>query len=103
MVYSSLLFIYGFFPLSIMIYYIFRRKFPNGVLLILSMIFCGIISVYFLMFMILYTAVNFAACNFIEKKRSSKSVSGIIFYSAVIFDIAAIFTSLESILPVIAA
>ncbi|MBQ8348730.1 MAG: hypothetical protein IJY19_03670 [Ruminococcus sp.] len=92
MVYSSLLFIYGFFPLSIMIYYIFRRKFPNGVLLILSMIFCGIISVYFLMFMILYTAVNFAACNFIEKKRSSKSVSGIIFYSAVIFDIAAIFT-----------
>ncbi len=92
MVYSSLLFIYGFFPLSILIYYIFRKKFPNGVLLLLSTIFCGMISLYFLIFMILYTAVNFAACNFVEKKRSSKSASGIVFYSAVIFDIAAIFT-----------
>lgn len=92
MVYSSLLFIYGFFPLSILIYYIFRKKFPNGVPLLLSMIFCGMISLYFLIFMILYTAVNFAACNFIEKKRSGKPASGIVFYSAVIFDIAAIFT-----------
>ena len=53
MVYSSLLFIYGFFPLSILIYYIFRKKFPNGVLLLLSTIFCGMISLYFLIFMIL--------------------------------------------------
>lgn len=91
MVYSSLLFIYGFFPLSIMIYYVFRKKFPNFILLLLSMIFCGMISLYFLIFMIIYTAVNFAACNLIGKNRLNKSISGICFYFAVIFDIASIF------------
>lgn len=91
MIYSSLLFIYGFFPLSLLIYYAAGRKLRNGVLLILSMIFCGLISLYFLAFMILYTAVNFAACGFIEKKRPDKAWPSVCFALAVIFDIAAVF------------
>lgn len=91
MIYSSLLFIYGFFPLSLLIYYAVGKKFRNGVLLILSMIFCGLVSLYFLAFMILYTAVNFAACGFIEKNRPNKASASVCFASAVVFDIASIF------------
>lgn len=91
MIYSSLLFIYGFFPLSLLIYYASGKKFRSGVLLLLSMIFCGMISLYFLIFMILYTAVNFAACGFIEKRRKNKAAASIGFAFAVIFDIASVF------------
>lgn len=69
MVYSSLLFIYGFLPISLLLFYVTPKKMRELVLLILSMVFCGMMSLYFLIFMILYTAVNFGFAHIIGKVR----------------------------------
>ena len=41
MEYSSLLFIYGFFPVSLALYHITPKKLKDVSLLLLSMIFCA--------------------------------------------------------------
>lgn len=42
MIFSSLIFIYAFLPLSILIYYVVPKRFRNNVMLCLSVIFCGV-------------------------------------------------------------
>ena len=54
MVYSSLLFIYGFLPVSLLLFYIAPKKLREPVLLAESMAFCGLFSLYFLIFMLIY-------------------------------------------------
>lgn len=67
MEYSSLLFIYGFFPLSLLAYYISPDKLKNAVLFIISIIFCGMINLYFLGFTIIYILINYLLGIAIEK------------------------------------
>ena len=51
MVYSSLLYIYGFLPLSLLIFYAVPKKHREAVLLVLSMLYCAAYSLYYLIFM----------------------------------------------------
>ncbi|MDE5772567.1 MAG: hypothetical protein K2I06_13240 [Ruminococcus sp.] len=91
MLYSSLLFIYGFFPLSLLIYMITPESLKKTVLFVLSMIFCALNSLKFLEFMILYTIVNYIAGAFIWILRDKKILSAISMVSGISFDIIMIF------------
>lgn len=72
MIYSSLLFIYGFLPLALLIYYAFPIKYRKAVLLAESAVFCGMISLYYLGFMLVYAAVNYFSGIAVEKYRGRR-------------------------------
>lgn len=91
MIYSSLLFIYVFFPLSLLIYYATPKKHRNISLLVLSMAFCGTFGAAFLIFMTAYTALNFTSCRLIEKYRENKGLSRSVLILALVLDISALF------------
>lgn len=90
MLYSSLLFIYIFLPVSILLYYVTPSKHREKTLLILSIIFCGMINLWFLGFMLVYVAVNYIAMRTIDKFSERKEIASIPFAAAVCFDLTAI-------------
>lgn len=92
MLYSSLLFIYGFLPLSLLIYMVTPESMKKNVLFVLSMVFCALNSLKFLEFMIIYTLVNYIAGAFIWILRDKKILSAIPMIFGVSFDIISIFT-----------
>jgi len=59
MIYSSLLFIYIFLPVSVVFYYFMPRKFSETVLLILSIVFCALSGGYFLILFSACTVLNY--------------------------------------------
>lgn len=95
MEYSSLLFIYGFFPVSLILYYLTPHKLKDISLFLLSMVFVGLFSLKYLLFILLYIICNyiFARITYKFKWKSSKYerfknipfVLGIIFNTAVLF------------------
>ncbi|MBQ6181395.1 MAG: hypothetical protein IJK31_06880 [Ruminococcus sp.] len=89
MVYSSLLFIYGFLPFSLLLYYITPNRQREKMLLLLSMLFCGAMGLCYLGLMLAYTVVNYTACRMIGKNRG-KPAAAVPFAAAMIFDLAAI-------------
>lgn len=89
MIYSSLLFIYGFLPVSLLLYYITPRRHRDKTLLGLSAVFCGLFSLWYLGLMAAYTIVNFTACRIIGRNRG-KALSAVPFAAAMIFDLASI-------------
>ncbi|MBR3760936.1 MAG: hypothetical protein IKK47_08135 [Ruminococcus sp.] len=91
MIYSSLLFIYVFFPFSLLAYYVTPAKYRDVTLLVLSMIFCAMNGVGFLIFMTVYTAMNFAACHLVGKYRKNKGMARSIMILALVLDISAVF------------
>lgn len=91
MVYSSLLFIYGFLPVSLLLFYIAPKKLREPVLLAESMAFCGLFSLYFLIFMLIYTAVNYAFSHIIGYLRKSEKLAAVPLAIGIIIDLTAIF------------
>ncbi len=75
MVFSSLLFIYGFLPISILIYRLAPKKFKNHVLLILSVLFCAMAGLRYLAFVLIFALWNFIMAKSAEKLRKSKALS----------------------------
>ena len=90
MVYSSLLFIYGFLPVSILLFYITPKKFRELTLLFLSMVFCGMISLFFLIFILAYTAMNYGFVHLISRLRKNKKLAAVPLASGIIIDLAAL-------------
>lgn len=86
MTYSSLLFIYGFLPVSLLVYRITPANFKNLSLFLLSVVFCSLNSLWFLGVMILYTAVNYSAGLFIGKFRHKKALSAVPLFLGMVFD-----------------
>ncbi|MDE6539717.1 MAG: hypothetical protein K2K66_05960 [Ruminococcus sp.] len=91
MTYSSLLFIYGFLPLSLLIYWLTPEKMKNTSLLLLSMLFCALNSFRFLKFMVVYTLINYFAGLFIGKFRNKKSISAIPLFLGISADVVMFF------------
>ena len=91
MIYSSLLFIYVFFPISLLIYYVTPQKYRNITLLVLSIIFCAFNGAGFLLFMTVYTAMNYAACRLVGKYRKNRGISRSIMILALVLDISVLF------------
>ena len=95
MVYSSLLFIYGFFPLSLAIYFLTPKKFKDITLFSLSMIFCGLFSLKFLFFMLVYTMVNYISARLTYrlkwKEQKYRKFMAIPFSAGILFNILSLF------------
>lgn len=91
MVYSSLLFIYGFLPLSLLVYYVSPKKYQSAVLLVLSMIFCGMFSPWYLIFITAYVLANYAGCRLTQMQKNEKKRGILPYIACTAFDLSAIF------------
>ena len=92
MVYSSLLYIYGFLPISLLLYYLTPKKMREAALLVFSIIFCGMISLYFLVFVLVYTAVNYSCILLIQKNDKNEKIAAVPLTFGILFDLLALFT-----------
>ncbi len=91
MTYSSLIFIYGFLPLSLLIYHATREKYRNAVLLGLSLIFCGFCGLKCLAFTVLDTAFNFLVGHIIDTHRVRKKSGTLPLVTGITANIAMLF------------
>ena len=92
MIYSSLIFIYGFLPLSLLAYYLSPKKRQLLVLLLLSILFCGMLGLRYLLFTTVFTALNYAACRGTEHFRSrNKAAAAAVYAAGGAFDIFSLF------------
>lgn len=99
MLYSSLLFIYGFFPAALGIYYFTPRKVKDITLFLESMIFCGAFGLKYLGFIMIFTVINYAAARAIYSLNGRNSIlRRIPFSAALIFDILSLFSLRSDIL-----
>ena len=89
MEFSSLIFIYGFLPLSIALYYAFPVKHRDKVLLLISAVFCAAQSLYFLGFTAVYILFNFIAGKAVEATGNKKRLSASVLAVGIAADIAA--------------
>lgn len=87
MTYSSLLFIYGFLPVSLLIYRITPTRFRNISLFLMSGVFYTLNSLLSLIFMLVCTFVNYLSGLFIYKFRSKKILSAVSLAVGIIFDL----------------
>lgn len=74
MLYCSLLFIYGFLPVSLGIYYAVPKKFKDIALLLESLVFCGFFGLRLLLFMIVYTLINYTAAQLTFRTSERKGL-----------------------------
>ncbi len=91
MAYSSLLFIYIFLPVSLIAFYAVPKKYREAVLLVLSMLYCAANSIYMLIFMLIFTLLNFTMSRITEFLREQKSIAEVALVSTVVIDITVIF------------
>lgn len=91
MTYSSLLFIYGFLPVSLVIYWITPSKLKNISLLILSIVFCTVNSLRFLEFMVICTLINYLDGILIDRLRSRKIIPEIMLFTGITFNVIVFF------------
>ncbi|OPZ20397.1 MAG: Peptidoglycan O-acetyltransferase [Firmicutes bacterium ADurb.BinA205] len=92
MIYSSLLYIYGFLPLALLIFYAVPKKHREAVLLVLSGVFCASFSLYYLIFMAVYVLLNYTMCRITEYLKRKKSIAEVAMASTVILDITVLFS-----------
>ncbi len=85
--FSSLLFIFLFLPVSLLIYYITPARFRKISLLALSVVFCSAVGIYFLCFMILYTAFNYFSGIAIKKIRKRRFFCSVSLFAVCLVDI----------------
>ncbi|MBR1591923.1 MAG: hypothetical protein IJ666_02795 [Ruminococcus sp.] len=92
MLYSSLLFIYAFLPVSILVFYISPQKYRDIILLVFSMIFCAANGLGFLIFMAAYAAFNYFTGILIDViKKSGTSLEAVPLFAGITADIIVIF------------
>jgi len=75
MEFSTLLFIYAFLPISVIVYYLAPKRFRNAVLLIISLSFTAMAGLYFLAFMAAFTVINYFMGIIIGKTGKIKAIS----------------------------
>ena len=92
MEYSSLLFIYVFFPVSLGVYYVTPKKLREAVLLLLSAVFCGLFGLRYLAMLAVYILLNYGLALAAGHLRSRKKAAAYFpFAAGVTFDIFALF------------
>ena len=73
MVFSSAIFLFGFFPLLLGLYFLSKDKFKNYILLIFSLIFYGFGGPKLLLLMIIIVLIDYIAALFIDSVKSDKT------------------------------
>lgn len=108
MVFSSLLFLFLYLPLVLMIYYVTPRKFRNLFLFVANLIFYGWGEPVFVLIMIFSTVSDYIHGMLIDKYRDNKKVAKAFVISAIVINIsllgffkyAGFFASLVKSIPV---
>ena len=72
MVFSSLIFLFVYLPVTLLIYYVVPRKFKNAALLLFSLIFYGWGEPKWVLIMIFSTVLDYTCSNVIERHRENK-------------------------------
>lgn len=90
MTYSSIIYIFCFFPVSLLLYALTPVKHRNKTLLLLSMIFCGTFSLSYMMFMLVYVTVNYTCGRLCGKLKESGKRGTLPFVFALTADICAL-------------
>ncbi|MBR4626389.1 MAG: hypothetical protein IKO47_01545 [Ruminococcus sp.] len=91
MIYSSLMFIYGFLPVSLLIYYLTPKKHQPLVLLLLSAVFCGMLGLHCLVFTAVFAGVNYVVCRTIESRRENRPEACTVLCGGIFFDVFSLF------------
>ncbi len=91
MEFSTLLFIYAFLPISVIVYYLLPKKFRNAVLLITSVVFTAMSGLYFFAFMAAYTAINYVFGILIAKTGKNKPISFLFTFLGTAADVSLFF------------
>lgn len=86
MIYSSLLFIYAFLPVSMIAYCLTPHRHREKTLFAVSAVFCAMLSMYYLLFMLMYTLINYSAALLSEKFRGKRGAA-LSFFTGAVLDI----------------
>lgn len=89
MIYSSLIFIYGFLPLSLLIYYVCPKKYREYSLLFMSAVYCAAWGIGYLLYMTAFTAFNYIGCLSVQNLRKKGKKYYLPYWLCVFADIAA--------------
>lgn len=91
MVFSSILFIFRFLPIALILYFITPRKYRNFTLLIISLIFYCWGEVKYFFIMVASIFVDYFISMGIEKYRSKKVLSIMLLCLSIIFNLGMLF------------
>lgn len=97
MIFSSLLFIYAFFPVSLFLFCVTPKKFRQYAMLVISTVFCAFQGLGFLTFMIGYTLWNYLMGIICEAAGKKKAISMLTASFGVISDIIILLVLREQI------
>ena len=87
MVFSSILFLFRFFPVAMAVYYLAPRRYKNLVLLIESLIFYSWGEVRYFPIMVASILVDYIASNGIQKHRGNKTACRAFLTLSVVFNL----------------
>jgi len=87
MVFSSLLFLFYFLPITLLIYYLSPQKYKNIILLIASLFFYAWGEPIYILLMIFSSVVDYSHGLLLDKFRNNKSKSKLVVLSSVIINL----------------
>ena len=99
MVFSSILFLFRFFPVAMLVYYIAPRRCKNLVLLVESLVFYSWGEVRYFPIMIASILVDYIASNGIEKHRGSRGACRAFLTLSVVFNLGMLGFAVLTLLP----
>lgn len=91
MVFSSLLFIFRFLPIAMILYFLTPQKYRNLILLILSLIFYSWGEPKYFVLMITSIVVDYTASRGIERHREKKNISLSFLILSIVFNLGMLF------------
>ncbi|MDD6771169.1 MAG: MBOAT family O-acyltransferase [Inconstantimicrobium porci] len=91
MVFSSLIFIYIFLPITLLIYYITPKRFRNLVVFIASILFYAWGEPYYIALLLISVIVDYFGAIIVEKTRADKDKSRFIFVTVLVINISVLF------------
>lgn len=91
MVFSSILFLFRFLPIALILYYLAPRRAKNAVLLVLSLVFYSWGEAKYFPIMIASILVDYTASRVIEKNRGRKGVCRVCLGASLLFNLGMLF------------
>lgn len=86
--FTNISFIFIFLPITLILYYIFPKKFKNLILLISSLLFYSFGKPIYILLMLFTTVFNYYMAIFIDKNKENKSISKKFFIFTIIVNIS---------------
>lgn len=88
MIFSSLLFLFLFLPVTLLVYYVVPRRFKNTFLFLISLLFYGWGEPVFVLLMLASILINYLHAYFIQKNRENRAFGKKLVISSVIINLA---------------